>query len=387
MKTQKSLRNFHSAKERKEFIQSDLKIKLPSLSLFSFTEDQVLGKNIENLVGAIQIPLGIAGPLTINHKPNILRHHYLPIATTEGALVASISRGAKAISESGGANFQIDDVGVTRAPVFKVKNISHAVSIQTWLSQNYQKVKEICEKTSSHLKLKKVDSNFSGKNLFLRFHFDSDQAMGMNMATIAVESVVSFIEKETNSICISLSGNYDVDKKPSWLNFITGRGKRVWAEALIKRSVVKSVLKTTPEKIVDLVSRKILTGSVMSGSIGFNAHFANVIAAIFAATGQDLGQITEGSLGITSAELDENKNLYISVYLPSLMVGLVGGGTNLPAQKEALSITGAKSVIEFSGIVACAVLAGELSLLASQSEGTLAKAHIKLGRKDNNVKG
>lgn len=387
MKTRKSLRNFHSAKERQEFIQSDLKIKLASLSLFSFTEDQVLGKNIENLIGAVQIPLGVAGPLAINHKPNILRYHYLPIATTEGALVASISRGAKAISESGGANFQIDDVGVTRAPVFKVKNISHAVAIQTWLSQNYQKVKEICEKTSSHLKLKKIDSNFSGKNLFLRFHFDSDQAMGMNMATIAVESVVSFIEKETNSICISLSGNYDVDKKPSWLNFITGRGKRVWAEALIKRSIVKSVLKTTPEKIVDLVSRKILTGSVMSGSIGFNAHFANVIAAIFAATGQDLGQITEGSLGITSAELDENKNLYISVYLPSLMVGLVGGGTNLPAQKEALSITGAKSVIEFSGIVACAVLAGELSLLASQSEGTLAKAHIKFGRKDNNVKG
>lgn len=387
MKTRKSLRNFHSAKERQEFIQSDLKIKLASLSLFSFTEDQVLGKNIENLIGAVQIPLGVAGPLAINHKPNILRYHYLPIATTEGALVASISRGAKAISESGGANFQIDDVGVTRAPVFKVKNISHAVAIQTWLSQNYQKVKEICEKTSSHLKLKKIDSNFSGKNLFLRFHFDSDQAMGMNMATIAVESVVSFIEKETNSICISLSGNYDVDKKPSWLNFITGRGKRVWADALIKRSVVKSVLKTTPEKIVDLVSRKILTGSVMSGSIGFNAHFANVIAAIFAATGQDLGQITEGSLGITSAELDENKNLYISVYLPSLMVGLVGGGTNLPAQKEALSITGAKSVIEFSGIVACAVLAGELSLLASQSEGTLAKAHIKFGRKDNNVKG
>ncbi len=380
MKIQKSLRNFHSANKRREFIQSELKIKLPSLSLFTFTEDQVSGRNIENLLGAVQIPLGVAGPLTINHKGNPIQH-YIPIATTEGALVASISRGAKAVSESGGANYEIDNVGVTRAPVFKTKNISHSVNIQKWVNDNFQKIKQICEQTSSHLKLKKIESNFSGKNLFLRFSFDPDQAMGMNMATIAVQEAVSFIEKKTDSFCISLSGNYDVDKKPSWLNFITGRGKRVWADAVIKRSIVKSVLKTTPEKIVDLVNRKILTGSIMSGSMGFNAHFSNVIAAIFAATGQDLGQITEGSLGITSAELDENKDLYISVYLPSLMIGLVGGGTNLPTQKEAQSIMGAQSVIEFSGIVACAVLAGELSLLASQSEGTLAKAHINLARK------
>lgn len=387
MITQTSLRDFKNAAARRHFIESKQNINLSNIANFSFTEEQVSGRNIENLVGAVQLPLGIAGPITIRHTSRTTRQHYIPLATTEGALVASVSRGAKAISESGGANVEVNNVGVTRAPVFKTRGISHSVEIRTWITTNYEKIKQLCEQTSSHLKLKKIDSNFSGKNLFIRFHFDSDQAMGMNMATIAAENAVSFIEKETQSKCISLSGNYDVDKKPAWLNFITGRGKIVWADCVIKRSTVESVLKTTPEKIVDLVNRKVLTGSIMSGSLGFNAHFANIIAAVFTATGQDLGQVVEGSLGITSAELDEKNDLYISVYLPSLMVGLVGGGTSLPTQKEALNIIGTSSVLEFAGVVASAVLAGELSLLASQSEGTLAKAHIKLGRKDNKIKG
>lgn len=381
MKTQTRLRDFKNAADRRHFIESEQNTNLDKISKFSFTEDQVSGKNIENLIGAVQIPLGVAGPILVNHK-----NYFLPLATTEGALVASVSRGAKAISESGGANVEVNNVGVTRAPIFKTRGIAHAIEIKTWITANYEKIKQLCEKTSSHLKLKKIDSNFSGKNLFIRFHFDSDQAMGMNMATIATESAVSFIEKETSSKCISLSGNYDVDKKPSWLNFITGRGKRVWAEATIKKLVIESILKTTPEKIVDLVNRKVLTGSIMSGSLGFNAHFANIVAAVFASTGQDLGQVVEGSLGITSAELEENGDLYISVYLPSLMLGLVGGGTILPTQKEALSIIGAESVLEFAGVVASAVLAGELSLLASQSEGTLAKAHIQLARGGKSIK-
>ncbi len=386
----KSLRDFKNARRRRDFLQSELKIDLKHISQFSFTEDEVNGKNIENLIGTAQIPLGVAGPLTIANLPNppyqtasSAYSPYVPLATTEGALVASVSRGCKAISESGGTTIEINNVGVTRAPVFKTKGISQSVQVKKWIGENYEEIKRICESTSSHLKLKKIESNFSGRNLFIRFFFDTEDAMGMNMATIATEAVIPFIEKETGIECISVSGNYDVDKKPSWLNFITGRGKRVWAEAVISKEIVKDVLKTTPEKIADLVYRKVLTGSIMSGSMGFNAHYSNIIAAIFAATGQDLGQVVEGSLGITSAEVLENGDLYFSIHLPSLMIGTVGGGTNLPTQKEGLAIMGIKSgdTKKFAEIIAGAVLAGELSLLASQAEGTLAKAHVQLGRK------
>lgn len=381
---QKNLRNFKNARERREFLGENLEIKLKNISNFSFSEAEVTGKNIENLIGAAQIPLGIAGPIAIRHQPSAISHHYIPLATTEGALVASVSRGCKAITESGGAIVEINNVGVTRAPIFKTRGISHCVEVKKWLGENYGQVASLCEQTSSHLKLKKIDSTFSGKNLFIRFHFDSEDAMGMNMATIATEAAIPFIEEGTKIKCISVSGNYDVDKKPAWLNFITGRGRRVWAEATIKKDLVESILKTTSEKIADLVYRKILVGSALSGSMGFNAHYSNIIAAIFAATGQDLGQVVEGSLGITSAESLDNGDLYFSIHLPSLMIGTIGGGTNLPTQKEALNIMGIKGsgdTNKFAQIIASTVLAGELSLLASQSAGTLAKSHIQLGRK------
>jgi hydroxymethylglutaryl-CoA reductase (NADPH) len=378
-----NLKDYKNSAERRDFLQSELKTDLSNISKFSFTEESVSGKNIENLIGSTQIPLGVAGPLSII-KDETSTIHYIPLATTEGALVASVSRGCKAIYESGGVSIQSNNVGVTRAPVFKTSGITHSVEIKKWLTNNYEELKTLSESTSSHLKLLKIDSNFSGRNLFIRFHFDSEDAMGMNMATIAVEQVIPLIEKETHAKCISVSGNFDVDKKPAWLNFITGRGKRVWAEAIIPKEVVKSILKTTPEKIADLVYRKILVGSIMSGSMGFNAHYSNIIAAIFTATGQDLGQVVEGSLGITSAEVTDNGDLYFSIHLPSLMIGTVGGGTNLPTQKEALSIMGIKDqgdTSKFAEIIASTILAGELSLLASQSAGTLGESHINLARK------
>lgn len=384
MNTQPSLRDFKDAKSRKEHLEKELNLKLPNISNFSFNEEEVAGRNIENLIGAAQIPLGVAGPVSISNQYSTLSTHFIPLATTEGALVASISRGAKAISQSGGAHIEYNNVGVTRAPVFKTTGIKQNVEVKKWLGENFDEIKNLCESTSSHLKLLKIDSNFAGRSLFIRFSFDSEDAMGMNMATIAVEKAVEFIEKETGIDCLSVSGNYDVDKKPAWMNFINGRGKRVWAEVTIKKELVESVLKTTSDKICNLILRKILTGSVMAGSMGFNAHFANIIAAIFAATGQDLGQIAEGSIGITAGETLDNGDLYFSIYMPNLMIGTVGGGTNLPTQKEALKIMGIKDsgdTKKFAMITAAAVLAGELSLLASQSEGTLAKAHIQLGRK------
>ncbi|MBI2315038.1 hydroxymethylglutaryl-CoA reductase [Candidatus Daviesbacteria bacterium] len=379
-----NLRNFPSAQKRREFLEQELDIKLDKISGFNFPEEQVLGRNIENLIGSTQLPLGVAGPLLIRpggvkaHLRGVLR--YIPLATTEGALVASVSRGCKAIAESGGAEVFVEEVGITRGPVFKVKNLKGGLETKKWIDDHFPDIAKITEQTSNHLTLKKIGCRLVGRNLFARFYYDCQEAMGMNMVTIATQQAIELIEKQTKAKCISVAGNFDIDKNSAWLNFISGRGKRVWAEVILPKSAVKEVLKTTPQKLAEIVYRKCLLGSIMSGSLGFNAHFANIVAAIFAATGQDLAHTVEGSLGITTAEVLDNGNLHFSVYLPSLVAGTIGGGTSLPTQQEALKLMKVNGVLEYAAVTSTAVLAGELSLLASEAEGSLAKAHQQLGR-------
>ena len=386
------MRDFSSASDRRVFLEKQLNIKLKNISNFSFTEEQVNGRNIENLIGATQIPLGVAGPLTIHTTHYKLpTTHYIPLATTEGALVASANRGCKAINESGGAEVLVELVGTTRGPVFKVQGLLHGQKVMEWINSHIALIAKTSQKTSKHLKLINLDCSLVGRNLFCRFYFDTSDAMGMNMVTIATTEAAHLIEQKTKAKLISVAGNYDLDKKPAYLNFILGRGRKIWAEVILKKEVVKKILKTTPEKIAEVVYRKVLIGSAMSGSLGFNAHFANALAAIFAATGQDLAHVVEGSLGITSAEVLKNGDLYFSIYLPSLMIGTVGGGTHLPTQQEALSIMGLPAgrqgikgsgqTEKFAEIIGSAILALEISLIASQAEGSLASAHQRLGRK------
>jgi len=405
MSNKVSLRNFPNAQSRREFLAKELSIKLDKVANFNFTEDQAVGRNIENLIGSTQIPLGVAGPIRICFHSVILnpkgegsspimedsslivqndkekKDYYVPLATTEGALVASVSRGCKAITDSGGTTVFVEDVGITRGPVFKTTGIMEGQQTKKWIDEHFTDLAKVAEATSHHLKLKKIGCRIVGKNLFARFYYGSQDAMGMNMATIATEEAVKFIEEKTKVKCVSVAGNFDIDKKPAWLNFISGRGKRIWAEITLSKKVLKEVLKTTPENLAEVVYRKCLLGSTMSGSLGFNAHFANILSAIFAATGQDLAHVVEGSLGITTAEVLNNGDLYFSIYLPSLIVGTIGGGTHLPTQQEALRIMQAESVLEYARAIGGAVLAGELSLLASLSEGSLVKAHKRLGRK------
>lgn len=375
-----SLRDFKSATDRRNFLEKKLKIDLKNISQSFFTDENTAG-SIENLIGSAHIPLGVAGPLKLRTTNFELRTHYIPLATTEGALLASVSRGCKAVTESGGVEVFVENVGITRGPVFTGKTLRDCINGKNWLAENFKDIAKITESTSHHLKLKKIEPIVIGKNLFTRFYFDSQDAMGMNMATIALQQVIGFIEKNTKLECVSIAGNYDIDKKPAWLNFINGRGKRVWAEAIIKRKIVKEILKTTPEEISEVVYRKCQLGSLAAGAIGFNAHYANIISSLFIATGQDPSQVVEASLGVTTAEVTKKGDLQFSIYMPSLLVGTVGGGTKLPTQRESLQILGVSSVLEYSQVVAAAVLAGELSLIASLSENSLAKAHQKLGRK------
>lgn len=362
----------------------------PNIKKTCLSQELVMGKNCENFYGATQVPLGIAGPINIinydplTNKKSELKKYHLPLATTEGALVASINRGCKATRLSGGIKTVVEEIGAARGPVFKSGGIEDSWRAKKWIENNIFKLKKICQSTSSHLELRNINTKIVGKQFYCRFQYKTCEAMGMNMVTIATERAVKLIEKETGAKCLSLSGNYCVDKKPSWLNFILGRGKQVWAECLIKKSVVKSVLKTSAEAIVSVVQNKDYLGSIVSGSMAFNGHFANIAAAIFLATGQDLAHVVEAALGITNAQTKKNGDLYFSIYMPDLMVGTVGGGTGLPTQKEALSILGLSNKTgdaqKLASIIAAAVLAGELSLTAALAAGQLAEAHQKLGR-------
>ncbi len=395
-----NLRDYKNVSERRKALEKELKVDLRNIGSYSLDDSVASAHNCENMIGAAQVPMGIAGPLPICHLSLRLRsgqafgiqHYYIPLATTEGALVASVNRGCKAMSESGGAIVDSYRVGATRGPVFKVKNLIESDRLNTFLDKHLDDFKKITEKTSHHLKLKKFTTRGVGRYRFVRFAFDTKDAMGMNMVTIATTAIVQFIEEKTGVSCISVAGNFDIDKKPAWLNMIENRGFKAWAEVTLPSCVLRTTLKTSAEKIYEVWLAKCMIGSAMSGSMGFNAQYANVIAAVFLATGQDLGHIAEGSMGITTVEKvkSEDEDLYVSVYLPDLMVGTVGGGTGLATQKEALELLGVaggspvgeegENAQRLAEIVAASVLAGEISLLASEAEGSLARAHERLAR-------
>lgn len=355
----------------------------------------VANRNCENFIGACQVPIGVAGPIKIRISPAYrrgrdfgFRNYQLPLATTEGALVASVNRGCKATRLSGGINTYVENVGATRAPLFKTQSVAQSIQITDYIQNNLRIIGKIAAGDEPFIKLLAIKPIIVGRNLWLRVSFDTYEAMGMNMVTIASQCLVDHLIEKFKIKCLSLSGNLCVDKKPSWMNFIEGRGKRVWAEAIIKKNVLAQVLKTSATAINDVVWHKQILGSALSGSQGLNGHFANIVAALFLATGQDLGHVVDGSLGVTSADIQENGDLYFSVYLPDLMVGTIGGGTGLPTQKEALSMLGLDKVSKgdsqiLAQIVAAACLAGELSLTAALAGGQLARAHQRLGRGEN----
>ncbi len=375
-----SLRSFVTAAERRKHLETQLNTSLPNIESFSFDETSTVGRNIENLIGATHVPLGVAGPIKLIEDDT---EYFIPLATTEGALTASVSRGCKAIIESGGAEVIVDEVGITRGPVFKTTGIRKSHQLVEWVDSHFAELATACESTSKYLKLLKIDPAIVGTNVYLRFYFDTTDAMGMNMATIASEKAAELIEQATGAECVTLAGNYDIDKKPAWLNFSDGRGKRSWAEVLLPKAVIEQTLKTTAEEMADIVYRKCLLGSAMAGSMGFNAHYANIVAAIFIATGQDIAHVVEAASGITTAEVVNDGDLLFNIYIPSLQLGTVGGGTWLPSQQEAmkiLGVSGTGKVKKFAQLVLAAVLAGEISLIASQAEGSLAKAHKKHGR-------
>ena len=366
--------------ERRKAVEEFTGTDLECVSKYCFNSETA-SKNIENMIGATQIPLGFAGPVIVSGD-HAKGEFIVPLATTEGALVASISRGMSAINSGGGANTKVFYDGMTRAPVFKVDGVQHCAEVIDWIANNERILSDAVKTTTGHGSLVSIEPFPSGRNLFLRLTFNTADAMGMNMATIASEAVCKEVERATGAVMISVSGNMCSDKKPAAINMIRGRGKTVVAEATIPKDVVENKLHATPEAVVEINIRKNLVGSSIAGTLGANAHAANMVAALFIATGQDPAQVVGGSMTLTSCECVDG-DLYISVRMPAVEVGTVGGGTRLPCQSEALNIMGclgdgkAKKLAE---IVAVTVLAGELSTLSAQAAGHLGRAHKELGR-------
>ncbi|VDK84036.1 unnamed protein product [Litomosoides sigmodontis] len=362
-------------------------ISFQNLPFQQYDYSYVNGSCCENVVGYVPVPTGIVGPLLVNgHKC------FVPMSTTEGALIASTNRGCRAVFESGGVTVRMCRNGMTRAPVVQFANVARTLEMKDLLDSpsGFEKIKAVFDSTSSFARLQRLETEAVGRLLFIRFEAETGDAMGMNMVSKGANAVLSYLkEKYPEMEVLSVSGNYCMDKKASAINWIKGRGKSMIAEATIPASVVQTVLKTNVDALVRLGQAKLLIGSSMAGTIGgWNAHAANVVAAIFIATGQDVAQVVSSSMCLTTMEKTDVGDLYISCNMRCLEVGIVGGGTVLPAQNACLQIMGCGKPTAVPGecaarlaeIICSTVLAGELSLMAAQCSSDLVKSHIRLNR-------
>lgn len=347
--------------------------------------------NIESFIGSVEIPLGIVGPIVFNNN-NIKEYVYAPVGTLEGALVASMNRGAKVIALSNGFKASIDWQRMVRTPILFLENVNHAQPIINWLDANFSKIKKIAQAFSNHANLLQIDSELIDFSINLKFIYETGDAAGQNMTTTCTWHALLYIADCLQNkfpeypFDFIIEGNASSDKKVAIQNIEKGRGIRVSAQCDISRQVIKDVLRTTPEKLLKfyLPTRK---NAESVGMISYNVNVANAIAAIFVATGQDLASIHESSSGILHFEHLGNKvipdGIRLTLTLPNLVIGTVGGGTNLKKQAEALQIMdclGTGKVRRFAQLIAGFTMGLELSTYSAVISGEFAKAHEKLGR-------
>ncbi|KAJ1377676.1 Hydroxymethylglutaryl-CoA reductase, class I/II [Sesbania bispinosa] len=351
---------------RREAVQRITKV-VGGFAFEGFDYESILGQCCEMPIGFVQIPVGIAGPLLLDGK-----EYTVPMATTEGCLVASTNRGCKAIYGSGGASSFLLRDGMTRAPVVRFPTAKRAAQLKFFLEDPSILIPSLS--SSRFARLQNIQPAIAGKNLYIRFRCSTGDAMGMNMVSKGVQNVLDFLQNEFPDMdVIGISGNFCSDKKAAAVNWIEGRGKSVVCEAIIKEEVVKKVLKTNVEALVELNMLKNLTGSAIAGALGgFNAHASNIVTAVYIATGQDPAQNVESSHCITMMEaVNDGKDLHISVTMPSIE----GASKESPGANSRLLAT----------IVAGSVLAGELSLMSAIAAGQLVKSHMKYNRSSKDI--
>jgi len=366
---------------RQKFAEDFTGEKLEHIPQYSFDPYNTQG-NIENLAGVAQIPLGFAGPITINGE-YAKGDFIVPMATTEGTLVASYNRGMKIVNLSGGVNVSVVGDSMQRAPVFVFKSAREAREFAKWVDENLDRIRAEAEATSSVAKLQYIDTYLASKFAYLRFNYSTGDAAGQNMVGRATFAASGWIIDNYPGIeHFFLESNLATDKKASQVNIMHTRGKRVTAEAVIKRDVLIQHMRVEPESLYHHYGIANV-GAILSGANNNGAHSANGITAIFIATGQDVANVSESSAGIVYAEMTPDKDLYFSITIPSLIVATYGGGTGLATQAESLRVLGCVGkgkVNKFAEIVAGTVLAGEISLAAAISSSDWVSSHEKYGR-------
>ena len=369
------------AAARRSFVESQTGVVLNHISRYSVDPGALRG-NIENFAGVAQVPIGIAGPLRVLGE-HATGDFYVPLATTEGTLVASYNRGMRLLTENGGVTATVVDDSMQRAPAFALSDAREAAHFGRWIEEHFDEMKKVAEATTTRGHLKSVRQYPVGPLRYLRFNFTTGDAAGQNMTGKATEAACRWIQANySGTVRYLLSGNIDTDKKHSRLNVLETRGKRVVAEATIRRDLLRSMLGIDSDAL--FWARQIqMVGSFMAGSASNGAHAANGLAAMFIATGQDAANVAESHATISYSQMLENGDYYWSVTLPSLIVATFGGGTGLATQRECLEMMGCYGpgkVEKLAEICAAVVLAGEISLGGAVLRGDWVSSHERLGR-------
>lgn len=370
------------AAARRKVVSEETGADLTHVGSYSF-DPSVLPGNIENFSGVAQVPIGFAGPMRVNGE-HAQGEFYVPMATTEGTLVASYSRGMRLCREAGGIRTTVVKDSMQRAPVFVFSDALAARNFGDWVTENFAVIKAKAEETTKSGKLIEIEQHAAAKMRWLRFNFTTGDAAGQNMVSKATRHACMWmLDQDIPGLeHFSLAANFDTDKKHSAVNALHTRGKRVIAEVTLPAKMLKEVMHTSGEA---LNRQRHLSnmGAIMCGSTCNGAHFANGITAMFIACGQDVANVAEAHAGFVFQELKDNGDYYFSVTIPALVVATYGGGTGLPTQKECLDVMGCygkDKAYKFAELVAATVLCGELSLSSAIVSDQWVSSHDQLGR-------
>ncbi len=344
---------------------------------------ECFSRNIENFIGTAKVPLGIAGPLRVQGL-FARGDYYVPMATTEAALVASCTRGAQTVSRAGGARTAVVNEGVGRSPAFAFHSFIEAGKFVAWATQQFDSIRKEAESTTRHGKLTDLKVSVQGNHVYLLLEYEVGQAAGQNMVTIATDAACRWIEANSpvKPRYWFVEANMSGDKKATPQSFLGVRGKKVIAEVTIPEKLVASRFHTSVKRMVEYY-RMSAVGGVMSGALGIQGHYANALAAVFIACGQDAACVAEAAMGLTRFEEAEDGSLYAAITLPNLIVGTIGGGTGLPSAQACLEILKLPEECPANALAevcAALVLAGELSIIGALAAGEFTSAHQQLAR-------
>lgn len=366
---------------RRDFVRGYTGVETRHLGHYAFDPAALKG-NIENFSGVAQVPIGFAGPLVVNGE-HARGSFYVPMATTEGTLVASYNRGMRLLAESGGVKATVTETAMQRAPVFMFDDALQARVFGDWVEQNFAAIKAAAETSTRIGKLQDIQQFAVGPLRYLRFNYTTGDAAGQNMVGKATHAACEWIRaSHPDAPKYVLSGNIDTDKKHSQINTLLTRGRRVVAEATLTDEGLRRIMGIDSQSLFHMrqVSQ---AGAFMAGSANNGSHAANGLAALFIATGQDVANIAESHAGISYVQRRDNGDYYWSITLPSLIVATVGGGTGLATQRECLEILGCHGqgkADKFAEICAATVLAGEISLASAVLAGDWVSSHEQYGR-------